>query len=305
MSSSRGRSLLAIATLLAMSPGRAEAASARARETVTVTHSVLMALVKDLAGDRLDVRVAIPNGLDPHDWEPSARDVEALTRSALIVTNGLGLEGSMQRALAQARAAGVEVFTATEHLTVRRVGPGEGVPSGDPDQAPGAADPHIWTDPVAMKAVVRALAAQLRADLGVDLSDRLRVLEGRLDGLDAEIRRSVARVPPARRKLVTGHESLGYFAQRYGFQLVGAVVPGLSSQAESSAHGIAELKTLIARNQVRVLFTEVGTPPRLVESLARESGVRCVSLTTHALPADGSYFTFMRELAATVTDNLR
>ncbi len=98
---------------------------------------------------------------------------------------------------------------------------------------------------------------------------------------------------------------MGYFAQRYGFKLVGAVVPSLSSQAESSAAGIGALKELIARNGVKVLFTELGTPPRVTEVLAREAGVRCVTLTTHSLPSDGSYFSFMRGLAGTIVSNLR
>ncbi len=107
---------------------------------------------------------------------------------------------------------------------------------------------------------------------------------------------------------MTGHESMGHFARRYGFRLVGAVVPSLSSQAETSAANLAALKAIIARERVPVLFTELGTPPQVVNTLARESGVRCVTLTAHALPADGSDFTFVRDLAdtiANVSDNLR
>ncbi|HSP20459.1 MAG TPA: metal ABC transporter substrate-binding protein, partial [Myxococcaceae bacterium] len=122
---------------------------------------------------------------------------------------------------------------------------------------------------------------------------------------DAEVRRSLGAIPPDGRKLVTGHESMGYFAQRYAVRLVGAVVPSLSSQAESSAAQLSALKALIAKEQVRVLFTELGTPQRVVDALAGEAGVRCVALTTHAVPADGSYFTFMHNLADTIASNLR
>lgn len=305
---SRGSSIacagLALAALAA-GASAGEAPAAPGRRTVVVTTAVLGAVVKDLAGDAFRVEVAIPNGLDPHDWEPSARDVEALTHADLLVTNGLGLEAGMERALEQARRSGVRTFAAADHVAVRKVGKGEGIPSGDPDQAEGASDPHLWTDPVAMISVARALAAELRADFGVDLSPRLADLERRLGALDAEIRAAVARIPPARRKLVTGHESMGYFARRYGLQLVGAVVPSLSSQAESSAASLGALQALIAANHVPVLFTEVGTPARVVDALAREARVRCVPLTTHAVPADGSYFTFLRNLAATITEGLR
>jgi len=293
---------LDVVLVVTAAPGSARAP---ARPTIAVTYSILGSIVKELVGDRFDVTVAIPNGMDPHEWEPSARDVERLTHADLVVANGLGLEGGMQKALEQARRSGVKFFTAADHITVRRVGRDEGIPSGDPDQAIGAPDPHLWMDPVTMKAVVDALAIELRHDFGVDLATRAVDLETRLDALDAEIGAKVAGIPAAERKLVTGHESMGYFARRYGFKLMGAVVPSLSSEAETSAADLAALKAVIAKERVPVLFTELGTPPQVVNALARESGVRCVTLTAHALPPDGSYFTFMRNLADTIASALR
>lgn len=290
---------------LALSLALVLPADAAPRRTVMVTYSVLGAVVKDLAGDAVEVQVAVPNGLDPHDWEPSAKDVAKLTRADLVVANGLGLEAGMARALDQARAAGVPVFVAADAIEPRRVAHGEGSSSGRPHRHDGALDPHLWTDPMAMKSVARALSAELGARFALDLSDRLDALEGRIDALDAKIRRAVEAIPPAQRKLVTGHESLGYFARRYGFRFVGSVVPGLSTQSESSAAGLATLKQRILDENVRVLFTEIGTPPRLVEALARETGVRCVALDMHSLPADGTYDTFMHALAGTIARSLR
>ncbi len=295
--------VLSLATLV-LCVALASPAAAASRRTVVVTYSVLGAVVRDLAGDHVDVRVAIPNGLDPHEWEPSARDVAALTRAHLVVANGLGLEAGMDRALARARATGVPVFVAAGAIEPRRVGRA-GAGHRHAQAHEGALDPHLWTDPVAMKAVARALAAELRARFGLDLSGRLEDLERRLDALDAEIRAAVEAIPPAHRQLVTGHESLGYFAARYGLRPIGAVVPGLSTQAESSAAELARLKGLVAREHVRVIFTEVGTPPRVAEALARDAGVRCVPLTVHAVPADGSYFSFVRTLAGTIAGSLR
>lgn len=298
--------LLALSVALAV-----PAAAAESRRTLVVTSSVLGAVVAELAGDQLDVQVAIPNGMDPHEWEPSAKDVAKLARADLVVANGLHLEAGLERALAQARAAGVPVFVAMDAIEARRAGrggadaPGHREAHRHPHAHGEALDPHFWTDPLAMKAVARALAAELRVRFGLDLADRLAALERRLDALDAEIRASVAAIPPARRTLVTGHESLGYFAARYGFRTIGAVVPGLSTQAESSARGLSELKRLIEREQVKVLFTEVGTPPRVTEALAKDAGVRCVPLTVHAVPADGSYVTFVRALARTIVESLR
>ena len=275
------------------------------KKTIVATYSVLGAAVKELAGDSFEVRTVIPNGLDVHEWEPSAQDIEALTKADLIVENGLGLEGGLEKTLSQAKASGVGSFSAVDHITVRTVGAGEGIPSGDPDQEVGAQDPHLWTDPLAMKAIVDALAADIQHRFGVDLSTRAAELDKRLEALDAEIKARVQTLPPGKRKLVTGHESLGYFAQRYGFKLVGAVIPSLTTEADSSAASMGRLKKLIQENHVRVVFTEIGTPTRTVEALAKEARVTTVPLTTHSLPPDGSYFSFERELAVTLIQALQ
>lgn len=294
------------------------------KRTIVVTYSILGSLVKDLVGDRFEVVVSIPNGLDPHEWEPSARDIEAIDKAALVVENGLGLEGGMTKALDQARKAGVRFFTATDHVMVRTVGQGEGVmPDPGPsstagrspanvtgrspvttDQAAGAEDPHIWTDPVTMEAIVDALSEELAADFHVDLSARRADLDARLEALDSSIAASVSTIPADRRELVTGHESMGYFAQRYGFKLIGAVVPSLSTEAEASAAQLVQLKKLIAENRASVVFTELGESPKVAAALASEARVRSVPIVTHALPKDGDYFSFLRDLADTIVGAL-
>ena len=279
--------------------------STSGKKTIVVTYSLLGAIVRDLVGDKANVVVPMPNGQDPHEWEPSAKDIETLNKADLVVQNGSGLEGGMEKTLAQAEKNGVRFFTASDHITIRKVGPGEGLPTGDPDQAVGADDSHLWTDPLTMKPVVEALAVQLKTDLGLDVADRAKDLETRLDALNNELADQVGKLPAANRKLVTGHESLGYFAQRYGFKLVGAIIPSLTSQAEVSAGDLATLKKLIQDNQVKAIFTELGTPPAVANAIGKETGVKVIQVTTHNLPSDGSYFTFMRDLAKVITDGLK
>jgi zinc/manganese transport system substrate-binding protein len=169
----------------------------------------------------------------------------------------------------------------------------------------GAPDPHLWTDPLTMKQVVVALAEQIKTDLDLDVSSRAVEVENQLESLNGEIETQVGSLPEANRKLVTGHESLGYFAQRYGFKLVAAIIPSLTSQAEVSAADLASLKQLIQENQVKAIFSELGTPPAISDAISRETGVKVVVLATHILPSDGSYFTFMRNLAQTIVENLQ
>jgi zinc/manganese transport system substrate-binding protein len=98
---------------------------------------------------------------------------------------------------------------------------------------------------------------------------------------------------------------MGYFAQRYNYKLTGVIIPSLSSQAEVSAADLAQLKKSIVDNSVKVIFAELGTSPVVAQAVAREAGVKVVELVTHTLPADGSYFTFMRNLAKVITDSLK
>jgi zinc/manganese transport system substrate-binding protein len=264
------------------------AAEAGDTRTIAVSYSVLGSLVAELVGGEAGVEVLMPGGVDPHEWEPSARDVEALESADLVVVNGLGFEEGLDPVLDE---TDVPVFTATDHVALRTDG--------------GAGDPHIWTDPLAMTAVVAALAEDLDRELGLDVAARASRLEQRLDALDAELRRTLAAVPATERKLVTGHESLGYFADRYGFELVGAVVPSSSSQAEASAGELAALKEVVEREGVGTVFTETGAPSRAAEAVAAEAGAKVVELPSHTLPADGSYFTFMLDLAARIADAAR
>jgi zinc/manganese transport system substrate-binding protein len=294
-----------LAVLLVLGSLSFKSSATGSKKSIVVTYSILGSVVKELVGDEAAVTVSIPNGLDPHEWEPSAKDIEAINKADLVIENGLELEGGMLKTLEAAKRNGVRFFTASDYITVRHVGPGEGIPSGDPDQAMGASDPHLWTDPLTMKTIVGALATVLSESLNLDVASHAQDLESRLDRLSTEVAKIVSTVPEADRKLVTGHESMGYFARRYKFKLIGVIIPSLSSQAEASAADLAELKKSIQKNRVKVIFTELGTSPAVAKAIGDETGVKVVELITHALPADGSYFTFMRDLATEIADALK
>jgi len=298
--------LVVLGIILALlAPFSCQPSGGEGKKSIVVTYSILGAIVKDLVGDAADVTVSIPNGLDPHEFEPSARDIEAVNKADLVIENGLGLEEGMTRTLDAARQNGVNFFTVADHVTVRHVGPGEGIPSADPDQVVGAPDPHFWTDPLTVKSAVSALAPVLLEELGLDVSARAADLEARLDALNSEVAVTLSVIPLENRKLVTGHESMGYFAASYGFKLVGVIVPSLSSQAGVSAADLAALKQAIAENDVTAIFTELGTSPAVARTIAEETGVKVIELRTHALPADGSYASFMKDIATTIADALK
>jgi len=284
--------------------GEPSGGSQSGRPVIVVTTPVLGAVVAQVVGAQADVQVLMPNGADPHEWRPSAQDVAALDHADLIVESGLDLESGLSTAIAQAHDDGVPVFAATDHVPVRHVGAGEGGSSSAADHQAGAADPHFWTDPLAMRQVVLALPAAVRSATGLDVQADAVAEAARLMRLDREVGAITATVPAGRHDIITGHESLGYFADRYGFRVIGAVTPSLSTGAEASASHVADLATAARAHQACVVFGEVGTPAPVTEAVASEAGARVVELSTHALPASGGYDAFITGIARAIADGL-
>ena len=263
---------------------------------MVVTYSILGDLVADLVGDAAKVIVVIPNGQDQHEFEPSAKVVEQINNADFIVSNGLDLEEYLTDVLAEAATRGVGVFKAAEHVTVRKAG-------AELTDAKDGNDPHLWLDPITLAEMIPDLSNELGKALGVDLSDSAAQLSLRLATIDVKIKEIMTTVP--RCALVTGHDSLGYFAARYGCQIVGAVIPSLSSSAETSAGELADLKTAATQANVRAVFTEMGTPRAVVDQIAKEVGVKSVELRTHMLPTGGHYADVMIQLATSIAGALK
>lgn len=298
------RMALAVATASTVTIGCGSSTDDATGPSIVVTHSVLGAVVRDIVGGAAEVTVLIPNGVDPHDWEPSAQDLERVTGADLVVANGLGFESGLEDALRNAVDSGVTVFEATDYVTIREGDHSDEEVHDETEKEEHAdGDPHFWTDASAMAEVAEALEVFL-FDVGVDVGDRAGMTAEKLVTLDNELREASGSLAGERRTLVTGHESLGYFADRYGFTLVGAVVPSLTTQAEVSAGEIAELKAQVEAAGVDVVFSELGTPDKTVAAIADEVGARVVEISTHVLPADGSYETFMRDLMTTIVEAL-
>ena len=285
----------AVLTSACTSSGNVQSGTSKT-PVVVVTYSILGDLVADLVGDTAKVIVVIPNGQDQHEFEPSAKVVEQINNADFIVSNGLDLEEHLTGVLAEAATRGVGVFKAAEHVTLRKAG-------AELTDAKDGNDPHLWLDPITLAEMIPDLSNELGKVLGVDLSDSAAQLSLRLATIDVKIKEIMTTVP--RCALVTGHDSLGYFAARYGCQIVGAVIPSLSSSAETSAGELADLKTAATQANVRAVFTEMGTPRAVVDQIAKEVGVKSVELRTHMLPTGGHYADVMIQLATSIADALK
>jgi zinc/manganese transport system substrate-binding protein len=270
---------------------------------VVVTYSVLGALVRDLVGDAADVVVVVPDGSDPHAYEPSAKDVEAITTADVVVANGLGLEEGLEDVLDAAEEAGTVVFHVADHVTVREMGHDDGHDHGSDDEHDHAAgDPHLWLSPATLAEAVPAMGDAIGAAIGADLSGAVVEVVEDLADLDARIAALVGALDAC--ELVTGHDELGYFADRYGCEVVGTIIPSLGTTAEATAADLAELREVAAERRTAAIFTGLGTPPEVAARVAADVGVPLVELRTHAIGPAGTYESLLLDLARTIVDAL-
>lgn len=311
----RSRALGVIASGVALGVGLSACGSDSSGDgtaRVVVTTPVLGAIVTDVVGDDAGVTVVIPDGADPHDFQPSARDVAALNDATLIVANGEDFEEGLERPLEAARQDGVSLFTATEHVELLSADEDEkpedeeeGHSEGEEEEHDhGDADPHIFNDPDRMATVALALGEALAAE-GLDVRGGAADTAERYRALDRELSSVVATVPEDRRSLVTGHESLGYWADRYGFDVVATVVPNLSTTASVSAADVAGVTDIIERQGVPAIFAEPDTAPEVAEAIAQETGARVVTVHTESFGPDAeTYEDYLRQLTEAIAGGL-
>jgi len=259
--------VVALLAVLALVP------PAAASPTVVATTTILGDVTRVLAGRDASVVTVMPVGADPHAFAPSARQAASLRSASLVVANGAGLEGGLRRVLEAARDDGARILEVAPHAALR---PG---PDGDPD-------PHFWTDPrrmeLATRAIAAALASRLEPSAAAAVRRRAAAYRAVLRREDARTRKRLRTVPAARRNLVTNHHVLGYFAHRYRFRVVGAVIPNLSTLASPSARDLAKLAAAIRRARVPAIFVDSSSPTRLADALAEEADVHVDVVTLYS-----------------------
>lgn len=256
---------------------------------VYVTTGILGDITANVVGDLAEVEVVLPPGADPHDYEPSAQQVAAMTDADLVIANGLGLEGGLEATLDTVEEAGVPVVEIAPALAPIPFGRADDEHADDG----GSEDPHVWMDPDRMVTATERIATEVAAATGIDsavLTQQAEDYAAEITAADEEIQSLLAAVPDDRRTLVTSHEAFGYFAERYAFEIIGVVIPGGSTTAEPSAAAIAELAEAMAAAGVPAVFTDSSGSPELAEALAAEVGgdVEVVELYSESLGEPGS-----------------
>lgn len=304
---------------------------------VVATTNFIADVVAQVAGEHIALTALIPSGSDPHSFEPSPKDLVTLNNANVIFMNGLHYEEALQSIL-DTTAQSISVVSVNdnietiafetehndEHLDDEHADDhsdehedehedeGADEHEDEHEHEHGEIDPHTW---FSVRAVVQwieiitdvlseldpANAAAFQANAQLYLAE--------LDTLAAELDEIVAELPAEKRVLVTDHEVLGYFAKEYGFQVIGMVIPSLSTAAAPSAGKLAALQDQIKANSVPAIFMGMSANPMLVDQIAQDLDIQVVTIFTESLsepdgPA-GSYVEFMRYNTRTIVDALK
>ena len=245
-------------------------AAAQDKIKVVASFSILADLVRNVGGDRVEVTVLVGRNNDTHAFEPSPADSRRLADARLVVVNGLGFEGWLDRLV---RASGSQVPVVVASTGVRpRAAEADQTRFGQ--DRPGV-DPHAWQSVAnARRYVANIRDALIRIDpagQGAYAANAGAYL-ARLDALEQEIRSTLAKITADRRRVITSHDAFGYFADAYGVRFLAPA--GLSTEAEPSARAVARIIRQIESTRIGALFLENVADPRLLQQIARETGAR-------------------------------
>jgi ABC-type Zn uptake system ZnuABC Zn-binding protein ZnuA len=261
--------VLLLLALVAVGCGSSTGGSGGSGVDVVATSTQLGDIVRNVGGDAADVHQILQPNTDPHEYEPRPDDVKATAGAKVVFESGDDLDGWMGKIVSE--AGGHPQVVTLADTNVDRV-PGE---TSGPEAS--RYDPHWWHDPHNVEAAIPAVAAALTranpAGAHTYAANAARYLAA-VRALDARIRACVARVPAAQRKLVTSHDAFNYFAKRYGIDVVGAVIPSQTTQAQPSAASVVALTRQIEREHVRAIYPESSINPKLADAIARQTGAR-------------------------------
>ncbi|MFE9385913.1 zinc ABC transporter substrate-binding protein AztC [Streptomyces sp. NPDC007025] len=281
------------------------------RPRVVVTTNILGDITREIVGDEADVSVLMKPNADPHSFGLSAVQAAELENADLVVYNGLGLEENVLRHVEAARESGVVTFAAGEAADPLTFHTGQ---DGGPEDEAGEPDPHFWTDPDRVRKAAGLVADQVTEHVdGVDdkaVRNNAARYDGQLADLTTWMEKSFAAVPENRRALVTNHHVFGYLADRFGFRVIGAVIPSGTTLASPSSSDLRSLTQAMEKAGVRTVFADSSQPTKLAEVLRQEMGddVDVVSLYSESLTEKakgaGTYLEMMRANTSAMAEGL-
>lgn len=278
---------------------------------VVATTTIVGDVVKQVAGDLVELKLLMPASVDPHAYQPTPQDLATVAEADLIFINGLGFEQFLQEMLENAGTTN-PVISVSEGIEPLELTEAEHHEEGEEEHHHGTTDPHVWWNPQNVQRwsqninQVLAEADPIHAEL---YQANAQQYQQELETLDQWVAEQVSQIPPEQRVLVTDHDSLGYLADRYQFELVGAIIPAYSTAAAPSAQELSALQTAIVEHGAKAIFVGNTVNPQLAAQLAQDLGVQWVAIFTDSLSeADGpanSYLNLVRYTIQTIVQALK
>lgn len=286
---------LATVSLVTVAGLYAPAGAAEPALRAVASFSILGDLVRQVGGERVAVEVLVGPGSDAHVYSPKPAQAKQVGQAQLVLSNGMGFDGWMARLLKSAGFKGRHVVASAGIQPLKGAADEHGH-----GHAHAAADPHVWQDVGRVQAYVKNIAQGLCAAdaAGCDSYRSNAAAYGQqLDALDQEIRRAWSAIPAQQRLVISSHDAFGYYASAYGVRFLAP--QGVSTDSEASAQGVARLVRQIRQEKASALFVESIADPRLIEQIARETGLKASSegLYSDSLAPQGeaaSYLGMMR-----------
>jgi ABC-type Zn uptake system ZnuABC Zn-binding protein ZnuA len=285
------------------------------RINVIATTSIVGDVVQQIGGDLVDVSVLLPPGSDPHSFQPAPKDAAQIADADLIFANGAGLEEFL-KPLLESAGGQAPVIEVSDGVTLLEAAAHEKEYQDDDEHASG--DPHTWFDPQNVMIWVDNISQALQETDPQNrqvYADNAQAYRKKLQELDRWISEQVQSIPLENRKLVTDHTSLTYFAKRYGFEQVGAIIPAYSTLAETSAQELAKLEENILSQAIQAIFVSESVNSALAQRVAQDTGVQLVYLNLSSLgqpggensndPENASYLEYMRRNTTAIVEALR
>ncbi len=260
---------LVAACAVGETPSSAPAASTDKLKVVATTTQVT-ALAKIVGADLISLTGVLSANTDPHEYEPTPNDVKAFALTQVIVVNGVGLEKWLEKTMTNSGST-ARVIDCSHGVMLRQT---------KGDQGKVENDPHIWhsvPNAIIMLHNIRDGLSQADPSHASVYQANAAAYELTLKSLDQYITNQTASIPPAQRKLVSNHDTFGYYAERYGLTVVGSVIPSMDTNYQPAPQDFAELVKAIRAQQVKAIFTESSINPKLAQQIAQEAGVKVVN----------------------------
>ncbi len=297
--------LLFITLLCGCTANRTSPAGDDNKVTVYTSFYTMYDFTLKIAGDKVNIMNMVPSGMEPHDWEPSPKDIAGLSGADLFIYNGAGMEGWAGKVLDSIKGSKLIAIETSKNVQVENPEQHESDHRYDQNQDQDGhtdreSDPHVWLNPMNARLQMEAIRDGL---IRVDprnsgfYQERFEEYSRKLDTLDEAFRSAVAGF--SKKEIVVSHEAFGYLCHAYGLEQL--AIEGVSSESEPTPARMAEIIDFVREHQVRVIFFEELASPKVAEAIARETGVRTAllnpleGLTEENLKAGKDYFSVMEE----------